>query len=485
MKNLGKKILFLLFISLQTLYGSVTAKVEPAVIYQGDTARFVLTVEGKEVNKPILDTICGYDILASSSQTSITMVNMEYKKSYVLSYTFAPQKNCTIEPIVVEVDGKLEKSNPVKVVVKPPQHNRDADFILRLLPAKKEVLVGEPFGLKLELKQKKSAEVVDSKFIAPDFTGFWIKSESPAQRTETDEYIITTMEYRLAAQREGNLTIKPAQLQIASRANQADMWGSFMPQIRWKNYFSNEVVMQVKPLPAGVTLVGDFQISASADKTDITQNEAVNVVVKVVGDGNLEDIESFKPSLEGVNVFAQKIKIEGNVLTQKLAFVSDKDFTIPAFSLLFYNLKTKKIQRVSTEPIAIHVKGAKSFQNQLQIQKSQELTTPKEHQKKVEEQNVGEKLPYSWLGGMFFLGILVGAALMYILGQFPSFKKQGVKNFSPKDEKQLLIRLLPYKESDAEVATLLKVLEEKLYEGKNIAIDKQLLKRVLRRYKLS
>jgi hypothetical protein len=482
MKNLGKYILFLLFISLQTLYGSVTAKVEPAVIYQGDTARFVLSVEGGEVNKPILDTICGYDILASSSQTSITMVNMEYKKSYVLSYTFAPQKSCTIKPVSVEVDGKLEKSNPVKVVVKPPQHNRDADFVLRLLPAKKEVLVGEPFGLKLELKQKKSAEVVDSKFIAPDFTGFWIKSESPAQRTETDEYIITTMEYRLAAQREGNLTIKPAQLQIASRVNQADMWGSFMPQIRWKNYFSNEVVMQVQPLPAGVSLVGDFQISATADKTEITQNEAVNVIVKVVGDGNLEDIESFKPSLEGVNVFAQKIKIEGNVLTQKLAFVSDKDFTIPPFSLLFYNLKTKKIQRVSTKPIAIHVKGSTTKTQSLEIKK--EKSQPSEQKAPVRESR--HSFAYGWLAVAFFVGVLVGVLLGYFIfvAKVSFFEKKNSSNFSLKDKKQLLIRLLPYKESDDEVAQLIKILEANLYEGKNEVLDKKLLKRVLKRYKL-
>jgi len=485
MKNLGKVIIFLL-LSIETLFGSVVAKVEPSVIYRGDTARLILTIEGKEVNKPILDNICGYDILSSASQTSITMVNMEYKKNYVLSYTFAPQKSCVIEPISVEIDGRLEKSNPVKVTVKAAEKNKDADFLLSLIPSKKEVYVGEPFWLTLELKQKQTAEVVDSKFIAPDFTGFWIKAETSPTREEKDGYIVTTMKYKLAAQREGNLTIKPAQLRIASRVNRRDMWGSFMPQIDWKSYFSNEVHIHAKPLPNNVKLVGDFTISAEADKTKITKNEAVNVVVKVVGEGNLEDIDSFKPSIAGVNVFAEKIKIQGNVLTQKLAFVSDKDFTIPPFTLVYYNLKTKKVQRIQTKAIPITVEGSKQEDQNLEIKKSSDSSAEAATSLQDRETQDTTQLSFSWLGIMFVIGMLVGALLMYMLLRFmPSFRSEKKKRFSVKDEKQLLIRLLPYKDEDKDVATIVATLEGNLYEGKNEPLDKKLLKEVLERYKIA
>ena len=470
--------------SVSSLYASVVAKVEPSTIYRGDTARLVLTIEGGEVNKPILDNICGYDILSSASQTSITMVNTKYKKSYVLSYTFAPQKSCTVAPISVEVDGKVEKSNPVTVTVKPASQNRDANFIITLTPSKKEVLVGEPFWLTLELKQNKSAEVVDSKFIAPDFNGFWIKGESPTTREEKGNYIITRMKYKLAAQRAGDLTIKPAQLRIASRVNRRDMWGSFMPQIEWKNYFSNEVVIHAKPLPGSVKLVGEFTISAVADKTKITKNEAVNVTVKVTGEGNLEDIESFKPSIPGVNVFAEKIKIEGNTLTQKLAFVSDRDFTIPPFSILFYNLRTKKIERIETKPIAITVEGSKVNTTALKIEKSTPSATDEELVK-VKTTEDTSHISYSWLGGMFAIGAFFGALLMYVAFRFmPSISSEKKRRFSLKDEKQLLIRLLPYKDEDSDVAALIKVLEGNLYEGKKEPLDKKLLQSVLERYKI-
>ncbi|MEO1938489.1 MAG: BatD family protein [Sulfurimonas sp.] len=484
MKNLGKFIILLIFMSVSSLYASVVAKVEPSTLYRGDTARLVLTIEGREVNKPILDNICGNDILSSASQTSITMVNTEYKKSYVLSYTFAPQKSCTVEPISVEVDGKIEKSNPVTVTVKPASQNKDANFIITLIPSKKEVLVGEPFWITLELKQNKSAEVVDSKFIAPDFNGFWIKGESPTTREEKGNYIITKMKYKLAAQRVGDLSIKPAQLRIASRVNRRDMWGSFMPQIEWKNYFSNELVIHAKPLPGNVKLVGEFTISAVADKTKITKNEAVNVTVQVTGEGNLEDIESFKPSIPGVNVFAEKIKIKGKTLTQKLAFVSDKDFTIPSFSLRFYNLNTKKIEHAETKPISITVEGSNENSTALAIQKSTPNADEEEIVKVKTTENTSH-ISYGWLGGMFVLGAFFGALLMYVALRFmPSFSAEKKRRFSPKDEKQLLIRLLPYKDEDSDVAALIEVLEGNLYEGKKEPLDKKLLKSVLERHKI-
>jgi hypothetical protein len=485
MKNLGKVIVFLL-LSLETLFGSVVAKVEPSVIYRGDTARLVLSIEGKEVNKPIIDNICGNDILSTASQTSISMVNMEYKKSYELSYTFVPQKSCTIEPISVEVDGKIEHSNPVKVTVKAALQNKDADFILSLIPSKNEVFVGEPFWLTLKLKQKQSAEVVDSKFVAPDFNGFWIKGETQPSREEKDGYIITTMKYKLAAQRVGKLTIKPAQLRIASRVNRRDMWGSFMPQIEWKSYFSNELVINAKPLPGNVKLIGDFTISAVADKTEITKNEAVNVVVKVVGEGNLEDIESFKPSIPGVNVFAEKIKIEGNVLTQKLAFVSDRDFTIPPFSLSFFNTDEKKIKKVTTKAIEIKVKGSSATAyDTLQIKKSTGISENEKALPNIKREEDTTHLSYSWLGGMFAVGLIVGAILMFVaLRLAPFSSKEKKRRFSPKDEKQLLVRLLPYKDEDKDVAAIITTLERNLYEGKNEPLDKKLLKSVLERYKI-
>jgi hypothetical protein len=289
------------------------------------------------------------------------------------------------------------------------------------------------------------------------------------------------MSYTLAPQREGNLTITPAQLKIATRANTRDMWGSFMPQVKWKSYYSNSVTITAKSLPNNAKLVGNFTISAVADKQEIAPNEAVNVTVSVQGDGNLEDIESFKPYIEGVNVFDEKIEIHGNTLTQKLAFVSDRDFTIPPFKLAFYNLKTKRVEQIRTKAIHIKVKGAKEENMALKVQKSKEEPL---HIQKADARSEVEhgSVNYIWLIVTFIFGMVAGAALM--IKKPLLFTKQS-KKFTIKNEKLLLLKLLPYRDEDVDVKKIVDALEANLYTNTKEKIDKKLLKEVLKRYDIS
>jgi len=481
MKNLGKKIFILLTFLTTAIYASVTARVEPAVVYSGESATYILKISGQTVHKPQLDDICGNAIVGTSSQTSIEMVNMDYKKSYILSYEFVPQKSCTIKPTAVEIDGKVEHSNEVKVLVKPASQNKDVPFMLTLTPSKNSVYVGEPFKVKLQLKQKKDVQVVDSEYIEPKFKGFWLKSKSNVKRIDDGEYIITTAVYELAPQRVGILKIPPAQLRIATRVNKKDIWGSFIPQLKWQHFASNTVSIKVEPLPNNAKIVGNFTISAVADKTEITPNEAVNVTITVKGDGNLEDIGSFKPYINGVNVFDEKINIQGNTLTQKLAFVSDKDFTIPPFKLAFYNLKTKRVEQIKTKPISIKVKGSSSVSTTLNVKKAdQEI--PLNIKKTTKESDNSGSVNYIWLIIVFILGLALGIALM-VFKPFKLSKRE--QKFNIKDEKLLLLKLLPYKDKDSDVEKIITILEGNFYGEKKGTIDKKLLKEIVKKYDIS
>jgi len=481
MKNLGRKMVILLSLFATALYANIVAEVSPKVLYKGDEATYMLTITGDKVQKPLISTLCGTNVTGTRSQTSIQMINMDYKKSYILSYTFVPQKSCVIPPVSFEVDGKKETSNAVRVTVKKPTQNKNANFVLTLKPSKEELFVGEPFSLELVLRQRKSAQAVDSKFVAPDFKGFWVKGKPTTSRAEDSEFVYTKALYKLAPQREGNLTIEPAQIKIARRANSRDSWGMLLPEVKWRTYFSNEVNIHAKPLPHNAKLVGNFTIHAHADKLSIHPNEAVNVTVEVDGDGNLEDIGSFKPYIDGVNVFDEKIEIHGNKLTQKLAFVSDKDFTIPPFSIAFYNLKTKRVEKISTQPIHIKVSGSNA-------KKSEELHMKKAEPTSETVSNAAQNSASSggvsifWTLLTFVLGAAFGIALM-LIKPAELFKKE--KKLNLKDEKLLLVKLLPFKEKDAEVQKIVDILEGNIYSSKKEKIDKKLLKEILKKYDIS
>jgi hypothetical protein len=476
MRNLGRVILFLL-VSQLGLYASVKASVEPRTAYKGEMITYKLTMSGKDIQRPILSDICGNEILATGSQTSIESINGALSKSYILSFEFMPKESCIIEPVAVEIDGKEEYSNSVELFVKEPTQDKDAPFLLALISSKNELYVGEPFLLTLTLKQSLRTQAVDSQFIAPDFKGFWVKSEGKAQRVESDEHITTTVVYKLSPQREGNLSIEPAQLRVASRAASRSSWGVMVPELKWRSYYSNQEHFSVKALPNDASLIGDFRLNVEAQKREINPNEALNITITVEGEGNLEDIKSFKPYVPNVNIFDEKIVIHEDKLTQKLAFVSDVNFSVPAFELIFFDTKTQKLKKITTQPIEIKVNAASKTQ-ELIVQRDEQSANAVLQTQEIRGESEQNLFVVAFA---FALGVVVGLFIM-LLKPLKYFKRK--KSIHLQDEKILLIKLLPYKE-DVEVQKIMDVLEKNIYTKNKEQVDKKLLKEILQRYKIS
>ena len=466
------KLLFLLLISSFALYGGVVAKVDAKRVELGDVVTLSLIVSGEDVTRPNVQRVCDSDVISTSTQTNMQIINGSVSKSFTLNYTFMPQKSCKIEPVEIEIDGKVERSNPLEIEVALQSMTKDADFTLTLSSDKKELFVGEPFELTLTFKQKRDSEAVDIKFSPPEFKGFWVKSEMQPQRYQDAKDSITKIVYTMAPQRAGELKTTKAQIQIASRSGGANGFSTWIPTIKWKSYFSNELTFDVKPLPSGITIAGDFTISATADKEEVDANEPLNVTIDVIGDGNLEDIKSFKPSIEGVAVFDEKISIEKDVLTQRIAFVSERDFVIPSFSIKYFDPKTKETKIASTKEISIKVKNAKP----------QEVLNIKKHETQSE---VSEDLKAPQIGifaslTLFLSGLALGVLIMFFMKK-KNFKREDKRSI--KDPKTLLMKLLPFRD-DEEVKAMIETLEKNIYSNQNIELDKKILRKIKERYKI-
>ncbi len=475
MKNLGKILIFI-FLVQYPLLAKIVASVDSSDVERGEMVTYEIMLNGDNIVRPTIATLCGEKVISTGTQTSIQMINGIMTKSYIFSYKFLPQKSCVIKPIEVEIDSKMVKTNSVHVKVSEQKITKDTPFVLTLQSDKKEVYVGEPFEMKLLFKQRNDAEAIDSEFIAPNFNGFWVKDESKSKRYKKDGYTITEKIYKLAPQRVGELKISSAQMRIAFRTHTRDPWAGIISRIKWKSYYSNELSLDVKALPNGLNLVGDFKISAEIDKNTIKANEAVNVTIKVMGEGNLEDVKSFKPILDGVSVFDEKIKVVDGVLTQKMAFVSDGDFTIPPFSLKFFNPETKEIKTIQTKAFHIRVKNSKPKQETLNIQKAK---VQKQESTKSTINSCNVSILYGSV--IFFLGMVIGMFLS-LLKPFQKSKK--IKPLDMKDEKLLFIKLLPYKD-DLQVAEILEIIETNFYADTKTIIDKKRLKEVVTRYDIS
>jgi hypothetical protein len=472
-----KKLLIIILFIPFSVYASVVASVNTDKVELGESVTYSLSVSGNDITKPNIYRLCNSDVISTSSSKSINIMNGRVQESNILSYEFVPQKSCEIAPTEIEIDGVMEKSNALSIKVIPVSASKDKNFILELISSKKDVLVGESFKVSIIFKQKRGSRAVDSEFIAPELKSFWIKNKSDLESHDEGAYNVSKIVYTLSAQREGTFEIPHGQIKIAFRVKSRNSWGAFIPQIKWKNYFSNDLKINVKALPQNINFVGDFKIKTNVDKRVVNANEAVNLTLEVMGDGNLEDMTTFKPSMQNANVFDEKIKYEKNKITQKMAFVADDNFTIPSFSLEYLDLKTNKIKTISTKEIKIEVKNAKK--EKLVVVKDE--TPIIKYNKNTKSESLA--LPKIMMIEIFIFGLIIGMILMYFR-PWKLNKTDKKTKLTLKDEKLLLVKLLSYKE-DEEVKKLLDILENNLYSSDKKVIDKKVLKKILKKYNIS
>jgi len=189
--------------------------------------------------------------------------------------------------------------------------------------------------------------------------------------------------------------------------------------------------LHVKRSPT--VLVGDFSLHVELDKEELSSFEPLHVSIKVEGVGNLDQFKPYDIEIEGADIFKEKpendfyLSADGfkGTITQKFAIVSENNFTLPAFTLNFFNPKTEKKEHLLFKQKSLHVKQA--------FKKSELLD-------KVEQ----ESSLFSWTFLYYFLTLLSGVfigwyAHMYFLRV--QKKKRESAFMKAKDAKTLLTHL--------------------------------------------
>ncbi len=111
-------------------------------------------------------------------------------------------------------------------------------------------------------------------------------------------------------------------------------------------------------------IVGDFTIAAKKDKTEIQSFEPYHMEIIIKGVGNFDSIQELNYEIDGVKVFTQKPILEATlgadgkngVWSQKLAFVGEKDFSIPKLVFSYYSISQQKIVKLVLDEIKLSLK---------------------------------------------------------------------------------------------------------------------------------
>jgi len=113
------------------------------------------------------------------------------------------------------------------------------------------------------------------------------------------------------------------------------------------------------------TLVGNFTLETKKHEPSVKAYEPYHLEIKIQGDGNFEAIEPLKFEIEGVKIFAEDVVLnqhltkeaQSGVWSQKFAFVAEKSFSIPKREIEYFDLKTKKIEKLVFDVVDVKVAG--------------------------------------------------------------------------------------------------------------------------------
>ncbi|MRJ01938.1 MAG: hypothetical protein C6I05_00635 [Epsilonproteobacteria bacterium] len=487
MSTLGRTLL-LSFFPLFLLAAQLKVYLKENPIHRGEAAQLVIEASGNDIELPKIERIGGYPVAGRARKESVVEVDGELvvQKGEILS--FYPDRNMTIGPITVRIDGKEYRSQPIKVVVLK-ENPKESGVHFKLAVNKREAYVGEPIILEMELKIRKGIDIVNYDFLPPKFNGFWVKElESGGSKYLEDRgrYLVKRLKFLLLPQKAGVLTISPALFKYATPERTTDLFGFSVTAPKWHSVLSNSLQIVAKPLPKDLDLVGDFTLQVDLDKREVRVNEPVNLTVTISGEGNLENFSGIELNISDATIYGDKprsrIKVEGDrvlsTFQHHFSIIADRDFTIPAIDIEYFSLKERKIKRLHSDPIPIRVIGGHP------VEKAPLSSLPSEEGgggKGEETPSPPNQFPWRSKLTWFLLGFgtaLLATALLWLL-----FRRREGGIFTLKREpsrRKLLKRILPYISESREAAQMAQALYEEIYEGKGRRVRKREVEELLK-----
>ncbi len=482
-QNLTKIIFFILFTT--NLIANVNLSVSPQNPTIGDLVSINIVAEGNNIKFPNIKEIGGYPIQNSHSSSSVVLINGKRRHRASKLYTFSPQKSVRIPPMRVIVDNNVYTTKPKDINISKSNQRVDNEFILETIVDKHEAYVGEPIRFAILKKQKINSRVIKFDIGKPILENFWVKQSKKTKKYIKGDYKIEQINYLIFPQKEGNYIIPHIQAsieKIVRKRIEGDPRNRYINKMKWVNIFSKEVKIDIKPLKNNLELFGKFAIRALVDKKQVLANKPVNLTIQLIGTGNMDDIKKFNIKIDKAVIYSDEPKISTSMINgmyqggfaQKIAIISDQNFTIPSIALDYFDKDTKQINTIKTEPIRIEVKTnpKRALQPKIHTIKSNQKNI-----KKIENKEENSYIKYL----IFLAGLVFGLGLSYIFNikkEKKKIKRESniIKNIKKaKNDRELFELLLPYSQKGEEISSTLEKLEKNIYKGEKNKIDKNLL----------
>jgi hypothetical protein len=283
-----------------------------------------MNVDGDNFVQPNFE---GFRVIAGpSQQISQSWINGRSSFEKIYSYFLLPlQKgNLVIKQAVIEFNGQLYKTAPIRVTVtnpvqqqadpndpNAPQISADNNIYLVADISKTNPYINEPITVVYKLYFSYNIGITNWRELdKPKYNDFWSQNIDIKQLV-AEEGMFKGQRYRfvtlrktvLYPQKSGRLKIEPLALDIDVQlpTNRRDMFGRVMITEGNKRVSAGTKTITVKPLPeAGKPIgftgaVGNFDFKVRPTKTNLKNGESLDLVVSVSGKGNLKLFDLPKP----------------------------------------------------------------------------------------------------------------------------------------------------------------------------------------------
>jgi len=408
-----------LFIFILSFFNILTAAAQdisftvsaPRVVGVGETFRVTFTANANYDNFTSPE-FTGLSVIAGPSRSTsqvVNMINNQVTHSLTISETFivraAAEGKASIGAAKITANGKVYQTQPVSIdVVKdaPAQQGQqqqqqqrgntnqptaeETDVFVRILFNKSQVVRGEYLTatIKLYTRQMNIAGFENIKF--PTFNGFWSQEiESPQQlqfqRETIDGKIYNTAvvrRYVLFPQQTGTIKVEPFEitcvLQVRGNAQPRSFFDSFFdtPQNIRKHIASPTASIEVNRLPDGApasfkgAVGSNFQMDARFNRDSIQANDAVNLTVRISGEGNVKLIDApqvnFPPHFETYDMkITDNTRASGSGISGSKSFEypiiprSEGSFDIPAVEFSYYDIHKKQYITLRSKDLRLGV----------------------------------------------------------------------------------------------------------------------------------
>jgi len=336
----------------------------------------------------------GLSILTTGTNEGYSFLNgkrsITIKKEYYVVCN--KEGKITIPPFTFIVNGKELKTKRKTINVgkaskqTSKQYNgRVTDLMLKTYVSKRNVTLGEKITVtyKVFVRQGRFMDVSSQEVIFPEYEGVWNESIDIGKNNQSREVIknipfsvYTLKKDVIYPQKSGRITIDPAEIHL------------IVNMMYHKKLKSAPITLNVLPLPKPPKYyngaVGKYDFEVSINRTELKENEAFKLTVKITGEGNLKvidelpikfptEFETYDPEIK------QNIKVSSSGMKGSKSFdyvIVPRNpgmYEIGPFQWDYYDPRKKQFIHLSQESITIKVgKGTEGQSPSMYTPKSKE-----------------------------------------------------------------------------------------------------------------